>query len=150
MLSAIIATHESECALVPTLAALVAGAAAGILREVIVADAGSKDATAEITDVAGCRLLVAPGTPGARLAAGAKAARAPWLLFLRPGIVLDAAWVDAARQVLAGDAGSNGAVQAAVFRPGAATGPTTLGEGMAPVRAALAPPRPAQGPIRAQ
>ena len=44
MLSVIIATHESERALVPTLAALVPGAAAGIVREVIVADAGSRDA----------------------------------------------------------------------------------------------------------
>ena len=45
MFSIIIATHDSERALVPTLAALVPGATAGIVREVIVADGGSRDET---------------------------------------------------------------------------------------------------------
>ena len=58
MLSVVIATHNSERALLPTLAALVQGAAAGIVREVIVADAGSRDATTAIADGAGCRVLV--------------------------------------------------------------------------------------------
>ena len=60
MLSAIIATHESERALVPTLAALVPGAIAGLVSEVVVADAGSRDATAEVADVAGCRFIASP------------------------------------------------------------------------------------------
>ncbi len=94
MLSVVIATHDSERALLPTLAALVAGAAAGIVREVIVADAGSRDATAAIADGAGCRVLVSAQPRGARLKAAAEAARAPWLLFLRPGVVPDATWVD--------------------------------------------------------
>src|SRR5438034_1001987 len=58
MLSAIIATHESERTLVRTLAALVPGAATGLLAEVIVADAGSCDATAEVADIADCRALL--------------------------------------------------------------------------------------------
>ena len=58
MLSVVIATHDSERALLPTLAALVAGAAAGVVREVIIADAGSRDATAAIADGAGCRVLI--------------------------------------------------------------------------------------------
>ncbi|MGB6348827.1 MAG: glycosyltransferase, partial [Pseudolabrys sp.] len=57
MLSAIIATYESERALVPTLAALVPAAAAGLLAEVVVADAGSADATAEVAEFAGCRFI---------------------------------------------------------------------------------------------
>src|SRR5262245_45634577 len=65
MLSVVIATHDSERALLPTLAALVAGAAAGVVREVIVADAGSRDATAAIADGAGCRLLTSAQTRGA-------------------------------------------------------------------------------------
>ena len=40
MLSAIIATHESERALVPTLAALVPGAISGFVTEVVAADGG--------------------------------------------------------------------------------------------------------------
>ena len=54
MLSVVIATQDSERALLPTLAALVAGAAAGLVREVIVADASSRDATVAIADEAGC------------------------------------------------------------------------------------------------
>jgi glycosyltransferase involved in cell wall biosynthesis len=57
MLSVVIATHDSERALLPTLAALVAGAAAGVVREVIIADAGSRDATDAIADGAGCRAV---------------------------------------------------------------------------------------------
>ena len=69
MLTAIIATRESERILVPTLAALVPGAMAGLLTEVIVADAGSRDATAEVTDIAGCRFMSDTAPVGARLKA---------------------------------------------------------------------------------
>ena len=41
----------------PTLAALVPGAATGLLAEVVIADANSRDATAEVADIAGCRFL---------------------------------------------------------------------------------------------
>jgi len=58
MLSVIIATEDSERLLVPTLAALIPGALAGIVREVIVADAGSRDGTAAVADIAGCRVVV--------------------------------------------------------------------------------------------
>ena len=57
MISVIIPTRESERVLVPTLAALVPGAPAGLIAEVIVADAASHDATAEVADIAGCRFL---------------------------------------------------------------------------------------------
>ena len=123
MLSVVIATHDSERALLPTLAALVSGAAAGIVREVIVADAGSRDATTAIADGAGCCVLVSAQGRGARLKAAAEAARAPWLLFLRPGVVLDATWVDETRRFveeaeLRGCAGTHAAVfRASTFRP---------------------------------
>jgi glycosyltransferase involved in cell wall biosynthesis len=55
MLSAIISTRNSELSLVPTLSALVPASAAGILAEVVIADGGSRDATAEVADIAGCR-----------------------------------------------------------------------------------------------
>jgi glycosyltransferase involved in cell wall biosynthesis len=123
LLSVVIATHDSERTLLPTLAALVSGAAAGIVREVIVADAGSRDATTAIADGAGCRVLVSAQGRGARLKAAAEAARAPWLLFLRPGVVLDATWVDETRRFveeaeLRGCAGTHAAVfRASAFRP---------------------------------
>jgi glycosyltransferase involved in cell wall biosynthesis len=116
MLSAIISTHESERVLVPTLAALVPGATAGLLGEVIVADAGSRDATAEVADVAGCRFMASSEPLGARLKAAAASTRTPWLMFLRAGCVLEQGWVEAAtRFIEATDRLDNG--RAAVFRP---------------------------------
>jgi glycosyltransferase involved in cell wall biosynthesis len=93
MLSVIIATLDSERALVPTLAALVPGATSGLVSEVVLADGGSRDETAEVADIAGCNFLRIEGSLGRRLKAAAEAARAPWLLFMRPGVVLDTSWV---------------------------------------------------------
>jgi hypothetical protein len=118
MLSVIIATHESERALVRTLAVLVPGAAAGAVREVIVADAGSRDATAEVADFAGCEVLVSREPLGVRLNAAAASARAAWLLFLRPGTRLDATWIDDAMGFMADDESRDiASSRAAVFRP---------------------------------
>ena len=100
MLTVIIPTLNCERTLVPTLAMLVQGAMSGLVREVVVADGGSGDATLEIADNAGCTLAPPAGHAGAgaalgvRLKAAAAAARAPWLLFLRPGTVLEATWLD--------------------------------------------------------
>ena len=123
MISVVIATHDSERALVATLAALVPGALDGLVREVIVADAGSRDGTAKVADVAGARFAVTPGPLGARLKASAATARGPWLLFLRPGVVPDVTWVEEAGRFmhdteLAGRTDRD----AAVFRPGAPRG----------------------------
>ncbi|MGH6671899.1 MAG: glycosyltransferase [Xanthobacteraceae bacterium] len=98
MLSVVIATHDSERALLATLAALVPGATEGLIREVIVADAGSRDDTAVIADVAGCNFIAVEGTLGRRLGKAAAAARAPYLLFLQPGIVLESGWIGEARR----------------------------------------------------
>jgi glycosyltransferase involved in cell wall biosynthesis len=152
MLSVVIATQESERALLPTLAALVAGAVNGIVREVIVADAGSRDASATIAEGAGCRVLISGATRGARLKAAAAVARAPWLLFLQPGTVPDATWIDDVRRFteeadLRGCAGS----YAAVFRAASATFRPTVIEAVALLGAALgARPNPSQGLVIAK
>ena len=99
MLSVIIATENSERLLVPTLAALIPGALAGIVREVIVADAGSRDETAAVADSAGCRVVVSPASLGVRLKSSAAGARGPWLMFLKPGAVPDATWIDDASRI---------------------------------------------------
>ena len=146
MISVVIATSDSERALVPTLAALVPGAMAGTIREVMVADAGSRDGTATLADVAGCRFLVAQGPPGARLKAGAAAARASWLMFLRPGAVPDVTWVDEVDRFIR-NAELGGRAQAAVFRRAATSGarPVVI-EALALLATAFgARPRPEQG-----
>jgi glycosyltransferase involved in cell wall biosynthesis len=150
MLSVVIATHDCDRALVLTLAALVAGAAEGVIREVIVADAGSKDQTAEVADIAGCRLLVSHESLGVRLNAAIAGARAPWLMVLRPGIVLDATWIGEVTRFMAeSDAGTGRGARAAVFRAAQrdAGGPAAmLMEAFALIRAALGGrPRPDQG-----
>ena len=94
MFSIVITTHDSERALVPTLAALVPGATAGIVREVIVADGGSRDKTEEVADIAGCRFLVSGEPLGARLRAAAAQARGDWLMFLHAGAVPGPTWID--------------------------------------------------------
>ena len=149
MISVLIATHDSERLLVPTLAALVPGALAGWVREVIVADGGSRDATAAVADIAGCHFIATSQPRGARLRASARAARAPWLLFLEPGTVPDAIWTEeTSRFVQEAELGERAEAQAAVFRPAAAVGnrrPMLL-EALALAAAALgALPRPGQG-----
>jgi hypothetical protein len=146
MLSVIIATENSERPLVATLAALVPGALAGLVREVIVADAGSRDETAKVADIAGCKLVAGAAPAGARLKSAAAAARGPWLLFLRPGAVPDATWIDEVGRFV-GACGRTQA-QAAVFRATAA--PVRLraaiADALAQVSIALGGrPRPQQG-----
>jgi glycosyltransferase involved in cell wall biosynthesis len=113
MLTVIIATHESERALVQTLAPLVSGATAGLITEVIVADAGSTDATAEVADLAGCRYLAAEAPVGGRLKRAAAEARTPWLMFLRPGTVPEPGWVEAAERFIGAGTETE---RAAIFR----------------------------------
>jgi glycosyltransferase involved in cell wall biosynthesis len=92
MLSVIIPTFESARALVATLSVLVAGAVEGTVREVIIADGGSRDATAKIADAAGCRMMASTAPLGARLHQAATGARGPWLLFMQPGMTFEGNW----------------------------------------------------------
>jgi len=100
VISVIIPTLNDERRLVPTLAALVAGAADGLIVEAIIADGGSDDGTEAVADVAGCRFVQGPAEIGARLAAAAAATKAPWLMFVRPGVVLDEGWIREVRGFL--------------------------------------------------
>jgi cellulose synthase/poly-beta-1,6-N-acetylglucosamine synthase-like glycosyltransferase len=115
MLSVVIATFDSERVLVPTLAMLVPAAMSGIVREVIIADGGSTDATLEVADVAGCTVLASSAPLAQRLREAAAAARSPWLMFLRPGTVLDTTWLDETAHFVE-ETERGEAVAAAVFR----------------------------------
>lgn len=142
MLSIIIPTLNSERLLVPTLAALVSGATEGLIREVLLADGGSQDDTAVVADVAGCKFLKLDRPLGERLKAAAAAARGPWLLFLRPGIILDTPWIGETRRFIEM---TRDRERAAVFRRGVAA-PSPLREAFAQTMMALgAKPRAEQG-----
>jgi hypothetical protein len=115
MLSVIIPTEGVEQPAVATLAALVPGAAAGLIREVLLVDRTDNGVIERVADVSGCRFLRFEGTRAAALAAGARQARSPWLMFLRPGAVLDTGWIEETTQFIQGVAAS-GRPRAGVFR----------------------------------
>src|ERR1700746_3298577 len=98
MLSVIIPTEGVEQPAVATLAALVPGAAAGVVREVLLVDRSDSGVIERVADVSGCRFLRFEGSHAAALAAGARQARSPWLMFLHAGAVLDAGWIEETTQ----------------------------------------------------
>src|SRR6478609_7442143 len=115
MLSVIIPTEGVEQPAVATLAALVPGAAAGVIREVLLVDRAGTDVIERVADVAGCGYLTSTGSRAAAMAAGARASRSPWLMFLHAGAVLDPGWIDETSQFIQGVANS-GRPRAGVFR----------------------------------
>src|SRR5271154_1061061 len=115
MLSVIIPTDGAEQPAVATLAALVPGAAAGVVREVLLLDRSGNGVIERVADVAGCHFLHFDGSHAAALAAGARQARSPWLMFLRAGAVLDSGWIEETAQFIQGVANS-GRPRAGVFR----------------------------------
>src|SRR3954465_8240676 len=100
MLSVIIPTEGIEQPAVATLAALVPGAAAGVVREVLLVDRSGSGVIERVADVAGCRFLPFSGSRAAALAAGARPARSPWLMFLHAGAVLGVGWIDETAQFI--------------------------------------------------
>jgi glycosyltransferase involved in cell wall biosynthesis len=150
MLSVIIPTHESERQVVRTLACLVSGATSGLIREVILADAGSRDETEKVADVAGCRFMSLPGSLDRRLTVAAKEARGPWLMFLQPGVVLDPDWVADVERFLM-SAGDDHAARAATFRPVTDSGQTLAAQFVQLLRQAIGKgPTPERGLLLAK
>jgi glycosyltransferase involved in cell wall biosynthesis len=149
LISVILPTLDVERLLVPTLSALVPGSAAGLVREVILADGGSRDDTEKVADAAGCEFLRGPRDLGARLRAAAHAARGNWLMFLDPAGVLDEGWPREVRAFMEGAERSGFAGRkAATFRlafDGFGMKPKLKGAANAARLALLGRPRPEQG-----
>jgi glycosyltransferase involved in cell wall biosynthesis len=118
MLSVVIPTKNSEEGLARTLASLVPAAAEGVVREVIVADAGSTDGTRVVAEAAGCLLVDASGSWGERIGIGVDAMRrAPWLMLLPPQVVLEGDWFrELAAFIERSERGGRAASFAASFR----------------------------------
>ncbi len=115
MLSVIIPTEGVEQSAVATLAALVPGAAAGVIKEVLLVDRAGTGVIERVADVAGCRFLPVEGSRAAALAAGARQARSPWLMFLHPGAVLDSGWIEETTQFMQ-RVSDSGRPRAGIFR----------------------------------
>lgn len=115
MISVVIPTLNAERTLPHTLSALVPAAIQGVVREVIIVDGGSSDATQMVADAAGAEWLTAERGRGTQLAAGADAARGDWLLFLHADTVLEPGWEQEARTFV-DRVERAGAAQAGAFR----------------------------------
>src|SRR3954453_23865966 len=115
MLSVIIPTDGVEQPAVATLAALVPGAAAGVISEVLLVDRAETGVIERVADIAGCRFLPFTGSRAAALAAGARQARSPWLMFLHAGAVLDSGWSEETTQFIQ-NVSVSGRPRAGIFR----------------------------------
>ncbi|HCQ64690.1 MAG TPA: glycosyl transferase [Rhodobacteraceae bacterium] len=90
--SVVIPTLNAEAALGPCLASLGEGLKAGLLRELVISDGGSDDATREIAEAAGAIWIEGPPGRGGQLARGVAATNGVWLLVLHADTVLAPDW----------------------------------------------------------
>ena len=92
MISVVVPTFNAQESLPRCFDSLIGATVHGVVREVIVADGGSSDDTLTIADAAGARVVHAGNSRVNQLAAGAKAARYDWILFLYPETALAPGW----------------------------------------------------------
>ncbi|MBV7377974.1 glycosyltransferase [Maritimibacter dapengensis] len=100
-LSIVIPTLNAESVLPACLASLMPGVEAGLVREVVIADGGSDDATQMIADEVGAIWVPGPAGRGGQLARGVAAAGGDWLLVLHADAVLGEDWVAAVQAGMA-------------------------------------------------
>ncbi|SNR25647.1 glycosyltransferase [Puniceibacterium sediminis] len=99
-ISIIIPTLDAADGLTVTIPSLMEGLEAGLVRELILSDGGSTDATRAVADAAGAVWLTAPVSRSVRLRRGADAARGDWLMFLESGTALSKGWARDLGEVL--------------------------------------------------
>lgn len=99
-ISVVIPTLNAESQLAGCVAALMEGVEAGLLRELIVSDGGSDDATRQIAEEIGAHWIEGAASRGGQLARGCEAAQGAWLLVLHADTQLQAGWSCAVSQHL--------------------------------------------------
>ena len=116
MISVVVPTLNAEAGLAASLTSLVTATVEGLVREVLVVDGGSSDRTLDIAEQSGATIVRSGPGRGVQLAAGAAAARFPWLLFLHADTVRETGWErDAAAFIERVEAGHR-PLSAAAFR----------------------------------
>jgi len=111
MISVVIPTLDAAAHLPRSLAPLAPAAVDGLVREVVISDGGSSDATCIIADDVGAVLVEGPKGRGRQLIAGAARAKSAWLLFLHVDTVLEDGWAEEAARFIGADP-----MRAAAFR----------------------------------
>ena len=100
-LSIVIPTLNVADRLGPCLGSLAGAVGEGLICEVILSDGGSDDEIADVAEAVGARLVSGPSGRGLQLAAGARAAKGEWLLFLHADSVPGPDWAAAVRAHMA-------------------------------------------------
>lgn len=93
MLSIVLHTHNSAEGLARSLAALVPAVIDGVLRRVIVIDAGSQDQSLMVAEQMGCDVF-----PETKFEEALEGISTGWLLLLQPGAILPEGWEAIARK----------------------------------------------------
>lgn len=91
-ISVIIPTLNAADTLPLCLAALMEGLDAGLIRDVVVADGGSADATGAIAQAWGAGIIDAETSRGGQLRRGCAVAQGDWLLIVHADTVLQPGW----------------------------------------------------------
>lgn len=91
-ISVVIPTLNARRTLPDCLASLIEGLSEGLIREVVIADGGSHDATPALAEAAGAVLVTAPASRGGQLRRGCAIAGGRWLMVLHADTVLEPGW----------------------------------------------------------
>jgi hypothetical protein len=110
-ISIVIPTLNAAEGLCKCLPALMEGLHGGLIRELIISDGGSEDATADLAEEAGAVFLTGSASRGGQLRRGCTAAKGNWLLILHADTVPEPGWADSVSRHL-----EDGLGRAAYFR----------------------------------
>lgn len=99
-LSVVIPTLNAAADLAELLPQLMEGVAAGLVRDVIVSDGGSKDDIAKLAEAVGAEFVTGPAGRGGQLRRGVSASRADWILVLHADSRLPEGWSALVREAM--------------------------------------------------
>lgn len=101
VISVVIPTLNAAGDLPGCLTALMEGVEADLIRDLVISDGGSSDATLAIAEEAGANVVTGPPSRGGQLRRGCASAQGDWLLVLHADTVLDTGWAGAVAAHLA-------------------------------------------------
>lgn len=119
-ISIVIPALNAAAGLQKSIPALMEGLRAGLIRELIISDGGSSDATMQLAEEAGAVLITGPASRGGQLRRGCAAAKGNWLLVLHADTLLEPGWAEAVTRHLEAGQGRPAYFRLAFDAPGAA------------------------------